>query len=59
MGITMGWDNIRLRELKKQKEKLKDELSNKKKLLIKNILFLLLLQQLELLCHLCILLKKT
>lgn len=31
MGITMGWDNIRLRELKKQKEKLKDELSNKKK----------------------------
>lgn len=55
----MGWDNIRLRELKKQKEKLKDELSNKKKLLIKNILFLLLLQQLELLCHLCILLKKT
>ena len=31
MGITLFLDNIRIRELKKQKEKLKDELSNKKK----------------------------
>jgi hypothetical protein len=39
MGITLGWDNIRLRELKKQKEKLKDELSNKKKNTNKKYLF--------------------
>ena len=39
MGITLFLDNIRLRELKKQKEKLKDELSNKKKGANKKYLF--------------------
>lgn len=39
MGITLFLDNIRIRELKKQKEKLKDELSNKKKGTNKKYLF--------------------